>query len=71
MREEMAQNPEKVYWLDTDGVGNEFTEISEQQCFYINRDGKLVICFDEGDIAPMSMGSLQFVMPETLSGLTM
>ena len=71
MREEMAQNPEKVYWLDTDGVGNEFTEISEQQSFYINRDGKLVICFDEGDIAPMSMGSLQFVMPETLSGLTM
>lgn len=71
MREDMAQNPENVYWLDSDSAGNEFTEISERQSFYINREGKLVICFDEGDVAPMSMGSLQFVMPEALSGLTM
>ena len=71
MREAMAQNPENVYWLDSDSAGNEFTEISERQSFYINREGKLVICFDEGDVAPMSMGSLQFVMPEALSGLTM
>ena len=71
MREDMAQNPENVYWLDSDSAGNEFTEISERQSFYINREGKLVICFDEGDVAPMSMGSLQFVMPENLSGLAM
>ena len=71
MREDMAQNPENVYWLDSDSAGNEFTEISERQSFYINREGKLVICFDEGDVAPMSMGSLQFVMPEALSVLTM
>ena len=71
MREDMAQNPENVYWLDSDSAGNVFTEISERQSFYINREGKLVICFDEGDVAPMSMGSLQFVMPEALSGLTM
>lgn len=71
MREDMAQNPENVYWLDSDSAGNEFTEISERQSFYINREGKLVICFDEGDVAPMSMGSLQYVMPEALSGLTM
>ena len=71
MREDMAQNPENVYWLDSDSAGNEFTEISERQSFYINREGKMVICFDEGDVAPMSMGSLQFVMPEALSGLTM
>ena len=71
MREDMAQNPENVYWLDSDSAGNEFTEISERQSFYINREGKLVICFDEGDVAPMSMGSLQFVMPEALSGLKM
>ena len=71
LREDMAQNPENVYWLDSDSAGNEFTEISERQSFYINREGKLVICFDEGDVAPMSMGSLQFVMPEALSGLTM
>lgn len=71
MREDMAQNPENVYWLDSEISGNEFTEISERQSFYINREGKLVICFDEGDVAPMSMGSLQFVMPEALSGLTM
>lgn len=71
MREETAQNPDMVYWVDSDCTGNEFKEISEQQSFYINREGKLVICFDEGDVAPMSMGSLQFVMPEALSGLTM
>ena len=71
LREDMAQNPENVDWLDSDSAGNEFTEISERQSFYINREGKLVICFDEGDVAPMSMGSLQFVMPEALSGLTM
>ena len=31
--------------------------------FYINSDGKLVIAFDEAEVAPASMGCPEFVIP--------
>lgn len=71
MQTEMAQDPEKLFFLDSDIAEDNFKEIKKDQSFYVNSNGKLVICFDEGEVAPMSEGSLQFVMPESLPGLTM
>lgn len=31
---------------------------------YLDSDGHLVICFNEGDVAPMYMGCVQFVIPD-------
>lgn len=40
-----------------------FKSISEDQNFYINDQNKLVIAFDEYEVAPGSMGCVEFVIP--------
>lgn len=63
MREQMAQDEMKKYWLDDPKHSYwEFSGITEETAFYLNDDGALVICFDEGDVAPMYMGSVEFVI---------
>ncbi len=67
MRAQMDADEEKIYWLDDEEVPDwNFKEIAADQDFYINSDGKLVICFDEGDVAPMYMGCCEFEMPESV-----
>lgn len=46
-------------WLDDEC----FKNISEEQNFYINEQGKLVILFAECEVAPASMGCVEFVIP--------
>ena len=43
-----------------------FRQIAEDQSFYISEEGTLVICFNEGDVAPMYMGCVKFEMPKTV-----
>ena len=40
-----------------------FRSIAKDQNFYINQDGKLVISFNEYDVAPGYMGVAQFTIP--------
>ncbi|MGG4461357.1 DUF3298 domain-containing protein [Brevibacillus porteri] len=61
MRQQMKADPEKVYWLDEKG-GN-FETIAKDQSFYINNDGKLVICFEKYEVAPGFMGVREFIIP--------
>lgn len=64
MRQEMEEDENVVYWLDDPEVGEwNFERISGDQGFYISSSGELVICFDEGDVAPMYMGCVSFDMP--------
>lgn len=50
-----------------DGEDEEgFREVTDEQSFYINADKHLVLVFPEGEIAPMSMGEIQFIMPESI-----
>lgn len=73
MRQQMQEDPEKVYWLESsadDEMMDPFKSISEDQSFYINADGKLVISFNEYDVAPGAMGVVEFVIPtEALSSI--
>ena len=39
------------------------TEITEETSFYLNEDNHVVIAFNEGDVAPMYMGAVEFVIP--------
>ena len=65
MREQMKADENVSYWLDDKDLPEmNFKEITEDTAFYINEDGKLVICFNEGDVAPMYMGAVQFVIEE-------
>ena len=65
MRQRMAENEDLVYWIDSEATQDDwdFQEISPDQSFYIDGQGRLVITFNEGDAAPMYMGCLEFIIP--------
>ena len=70
MREQMASDENVAYWLDEEIDEWNFKEITGETQFYINADNKLVISFNEGEVAPMYMGVVNFEMPaEVLSGI--
>lgn len=63
MRQRMAEDENVVYWIDYEDVPEwNFTSIAEDQDFYVNADGKVVICFDEYEVAPGYMGCVEFVV---------
>ncbi|MCI8299086.1 MAG: DUF3298 and DUF4163 domain-containing protein [Lachnospiraceae bacterium] len=63
MKQQMAEDETKVYWLDSDVPEWNFQEISADVNFYINESGKLTIVFDEYQVAPGSMGIVSFEIP--------
>lgn len=76
-REIKAQMAEQInageasYYLSGEGWLEEdcFQSIDpEQQDFYINEDGRLVIAFDEYEVAPGSMGAPEFTIPTSVLG---
>lgn len=68
MREQMEADENVYYWLDDEMEEWNFKSITEETSFYINEEGKLVINFNEGDVAPMYMGVVEFVIEEEIIG---
>lgn len=69
--EQMRQDMDS-YWISDAGIQDEnsFTTIKANQNFYITEEGKLVIVFDEYEVAPGSMGVVEFEIPtEVLEGV--
>lgn len=63
MREQMkSEGP--IYFLDSDMPDWDFKGIDKNNAFYINEKNHLVICFNEGEVGPASMGSVEFEIPE-------
>lgn len=63
---QMKSGEGKVYWIEMPGeelMVEPFKEIARNQNFYINPQGKLVISFDEYEVAPGYMGTVEFVIP--------
>ena len=65
MREQMAADDSKLYFLDSEYPETDFNEITGDESFYFNGDGKLVIVFDEYQVAPGYMGVVEFVVDLT------
>ena len=66
MLEQNKADSNKFYWvagIEQEGAMPLFERISEEQSFYINLDGKLVISFDKYEVAPGYMGVVEFVIP--------
>lgn len=72
MKQQMQADPDKIYWVEStenDSV-TPFEKIGKDQNFYINADGKLIISFNEYDVAPGYMGVVEFTIPtEVLSDI--
>lgn len=67
MREQMAADEMKTYWVDYTKIPEwSFESITEETSFYLNENNELVICFDEGEVAPMYMGCVEFVIPDAV-----
>lgn len=65
MRTQMKKDANVIYWLDDSEIEEwNFEKIDKNQNFYINGKGNIVICFNEGDVAPMSMGCVSFEIPQ-------
>ena len=64
MREQMEADENVCYWLEEEMEEWNFQAITEETLFYLNEDEQLVISFNEGDVAPMYMGVVEFVIPE-------
>ena len=68
MRAQMAADETVKYWLDDPDVPEwNFDKIAEDQDFYVDAEGHVVICFNEYDVAPGSMGCVEFIMPQTVT----
>lgn len=64
MREQMKSSEDVDYMIDSeDFPEDDFKSIKEDTNFYVNDKNEVVICFDQGDVAPMYMGSVEFVIP--------
>lgn len=66
MIEQNKADENKFYWVE--GIEKDinmdlFENISKDQNFYINSEGKLVISFDKYEVAPGYMGVVEFVIP--------
>ena len=64
MRAQMDADDDVYYWLDSDVEDWNFTFIAQDQQYYVNENGELVISFDKYDIAPGYMGSVSFTIPK-------
>ena len=63
MKEQMAADESKMYFIDSDMPESDFQSITEDTTLYVNGSGKLVIVFDEYEVAPGSMGVVEFEIP--------
>lgn len=66
MREKMAEDENLYYWVDDEITELNFQSIKEDQNFYLNEDGQIVICFDEYEVAPGYMGLVQFTIDDSV-----
>jgi hypothetical protein len=66
MFEQYKADKDNFYWvegIEQDPVMELFEKIAEEQSFYINPEGKLVISFDKYEVAPGYMGVCEFTIP--------
>ncbi len=68
MRNQIKKDNTKSYFIDQDKNSpvKDFESINKYQDFYFNKNGNLVISFDEYEVAPGYMGAVEFVIPYKL-----
>ncbi|NGP45933.1 DUF3298 domain-containing protein [Bacillaceae bacterium SIJ1] len=63
MKAQMAADENKTYWLEDDDMTEPFQQIDDDHTFYITESHQLVIVFDDYEVAPGYMGSVEFTIP--------
>lgn len=63
MQAQMSADENIHYWVNEEIEEANFKAITEDVSFYLNESDNVVICFNEGDVAPMYMGVVEFEIP--------
>lgn len=63
MQAQMNADDKVYYWLNDEIEEWNFKAINDETSFYLNDKDNVVIGFDEGDVAPMYMGAVEFEIP--------
>ena len=63
MQAQMDADENVYYWLDDEIEEWNFKSVTDETSFYINENGNVVIGFNEGDVAPVYMGAVEFEIP--------
>ena len=63
MQAQMAADDNVHYWLNDEIEECNFKTITDETSFYLNKKDNLVISFNEGEVAPMYMGAVEFEIP--------
>lgn len=70
MQERMDADENVYYWLNDEIEEWNFKAITDETSFYLNEKDNVVIGFNEGDVAPMYMGTVEFEIPaKVLEGI--
>ncbi|MGN0330027.1 MAG: RsiV family protein [Kineothrix sp.] len=70
MLQQMEEDEGKTYWLNSEFEDMDFKGITEETSFYLNEKNNVVIGFNEGEVAPMYMGAVEFeIPPDVLSDI--
>ena len=70
MQAQMDADESVYYWLNDEIEEWNFKAITDETSFYLNEKDNVVIGFNEGDVAPMYMGAVEFEIPsEVLAGI--
>lgn len=68
MYAEMEANQEKSYFTDSEEITREYLAKNPSDVsFYVDKSGRLVLVFSEGDVAPMYMGVVSFTIPSSVT----
>ncbi len=62
MRAQMKKDSSVIYFIDSDSA-DDFSKITDTANFYINKNKELTIVFDDAEVAPSSMGTVEFSIP--------
>lgn len=68
MQEQMKNDENILYWINTGEAGDEFATVSADHNYYWNKNGDLVIVFDKYEVGPGSMGTPEFVIGRNVIG---
>lgn len=65
MKEQMASDSNKIYWINSESF-YKFEKIDENQNFYFDDDGSIIIVFQKYEVAPGYMGTCEFKIPKSI-----
>ena len=67
MTQQCTEGLDTSYWLNDPEITDfDLAEQVRNASFYLDADDQIVICFDQGDVAPMAMGVISFTIPSTV-----